>query len=155
MINAKDKIRLRVNDFVTALSDLVREATVAEIVEAVKRAAAPTSARPAAPVARPRDARAARGTAGRKPGPGPAPGPRAKAPIAAARSGHQRTPELLAQLMGRVHSHINENPGLSVGAIAVSLGTATKELSLVLRKLLDEKKVVSKGKKRGTRYFPR
>lgn len=152
MINAKDKIRLRVNDFVTALSDLVREATVAEIVEAVKRAAAPTSAhaaRPAAPVAQPSSARGARGVAGRKPG------PQAKAPIAAARGGQQRTPELLAQLMGRVHGHVNANPGTSVGAIALSLGTATKELSLVLRKLVDEKKVVSKGKKRGTRYFPR
>jgi hypothetical protein len=149
MINAKDKIRLCVNDFVTVLSDLVREATVAEIVEAVKRSAERPSARPAAAVAQPRHARDARGVAGRKPG------PQAKAPIAAARGGQQRTPELLAQLMGRVHGHINANPGLSVGAIAVSLGTATKELSLVLRKLLDEKKVVSKGKKRGTRYFPR
>jgi hypothetical protein len=149
MINAKDKIRLCVNDFVTVLSDLVREATVAEIVEAVKRSAERPSARPAAAVAQPRQARDARGVAGRKPG------PQAKAPIAAARGGQQRTPELLAQLMGRVHGHINANPGLSVGAIAVSLGTATKELSLVLRKLLDEKKVVSKGKKRGTRYFPR
>ena len=146
MINAKDKIRLCVNDFVTVLGDLVREATVAEIVAAITSAAEPASARRAAPVAQATHARA---VAGRKPG------RPAKAPIAAARGGQQRTPELLAQLKGRVHGHINENPGRSVGAIAVSLGTATKELSLVLRKLLDEKKVVSKGKKRGTRYFPR
>lgn len=149
MINAKDKIKLCVNDFVTVLGDLVREATVAEIVEAIKSAAERPSSRAAAPVAQPRPARDAREVAGRKPG------RQAKAPIAAARGGQQRTPEALAQLLGRVHGHINENPGQSVGAIAVSLGTAPKELSLVLRKLLDEKKVVSKGKKRGTRYFPR
>jgi hypothetical protein len=151
MINANDKIRLRVNDFVTVLSDLIRAATIAEIAEAIKSATVHAPARRVAPLAQPKNARDERGSAARKPA------SQAKAPIAAAASkgGQQRTPELLAQLMGRVHSHINENPGHGVGAIAVSLGTSSKELSLLLRKLLDDKKVISKGKKRGTRYFPR
>jgi hypothetical protein len=152
MMNANDKIRLRVNDFVDVLSTLIRQATVDEITEALKSATAHPSARgaaPVAPVAQRKNARDVRGVAGRKPG------YQAKAPVAVSRPGQQRAPELLAQLMGRVQSHIEGNPGHGVGAIAVGLGTSTKELSLVLRKLLDDKKVISKGKKRGTRYFPR
>jgi hypothetical protein len=151
MLNTTDKIRLRVNDFVTVLSDLIREATVAEIIEAMKGATLPASARRTSPPAQPRMVRAARVAADRKSG------YQAKAPVAAAAShgGQQRTPELLAQLMGRVHGHIQSNPGRGVGAIAASLGTSSKDLSLVLRKLVNDNKIVSKGKKRGTRYFPR
>jgi hypothetical protein len=57
--------------------------------------------------------------------------------------------------MARVHAHIKAQPGHGVGPITAALGTSTRDLSLVPRKLLDEKKVTSKGKKRGTRYFPR
>ena len=149
MIAANDKIRLRVNDFVNVLSDLIREATLGEIAEAIKSATVHAPARRIGALARTTSARDARGVAGRTPG------YQAKAPIAASTGGQQRTPELLAQLMGRVHSHINAHPGDGVGTIAASLGTSSKELSLLLRKLLDDKKVVSMGKKRGTRYFPR
>ncbi len=149
MNTAKDEIRLRVNDFVDLLSNLVRQAAVDEIAEAIKNATVPTSARRSMAPAQIRNARDERKVAGGKPG------HQVEAPIAASRGGQQRTPELLAQLMGRVYSHITANPDQGVGSIAVSLGTSTKELSLVLRKLLDDKKVISKGKKRGTRYFPR
>jgi hypothetical protein len=130
-----DKIRLAVNEFVNVLSGLVREAAMVEVTEAIKNATGYASA--------------PRAVVGRKPS---AP---ARAPIAASNDGKQRTPELLAQLMGRVHSTIVATPGQSVGTIAASLGTSSKALSLALRKLLNDKKVVSKGKKRGTRYFPR
>ena len=149
MSNLKDQLRTRVDDFVNELSDLVRQATVEEIVEALKNAEVHTSARRAAPPVEIANALEERKVAVRKPG------RPAKAPIAAPTAGQQRAPELLAQLMERVHRHIKANPGQGVAPIAASLGTSTKELSLLLRKLLDEKKITSKGKKRGTRYFPK
>ena len=148
MNTAKDEIKLRVNDFVDVLSNLVRRAAMEEVAEAIKNATAPTSARwssAPAPIMKVRDERP---VAGRKPG------ARARAPVADSNGGQKRTPELLAQLMGRIQSNIKSNPGQGVGSIAGSLGTSTKELSLLLRKLLNDKKVISKGKKRGTRYFP-
>jgi hypothetical protein len=120
-----------------------------EIVEALKNADVHTSARRSGSPTEVAKAHEERKVAGGKPG------RPAKAPIAAPKAGQQRAPELLAQLMERVHRHIKANPGQGVGLIAVALGTSTKELSLLLRKLLDEKKVTSKGKKRGTRYFPK
>jgi DNA-binding NtrC family response regulator len=146
MSTAKDEIRLRVNDFVTVLNNLVRQAAVEEVAEAIKNAAIPAFARRPAALARLVHERK---VADRKPG------SRVSASIADSKGGQQRTPELLAQLMGRVHGNILHNPGQGVGQIAASLGTSSKDLSLLLRKLLDDKKVISKGKKRGTRYFPR
>ena len=55
----------------------------------------------------------------------------------------------------RVWEHIRANSGQGVEQIAKELGTSTKELSLPLRKLLAEKKIVSKGEKRATKYFSR
>jgi hypothetical protein len=40
-------------------------------------------------------------------------------------------------------------------SIARALNMTTKELVLPARKLLLEKKIVAKGQKRATRYFPR
>ena len=149
MSNAKDDLRTRVNSFVTEVSDLVRQATMGEVLEALKNAEHQAPARRAASPAKIASAREERATPTRKPG------RPAKAPIAATRPGQQRTPDFLAQLMDRVHRHIKANPGQGVGAIAASLNTSTKELSLLLRKLVNEKKIVSTGKKRGTRYLPR
>ena len=145
MSNAKDEIKRHVDDFVTVLSTLVRRAAVEEVTAAIESAAAQRPMRPAQITK----------TRGLRKVVSPTPGPKGAAPLAASRPGQQRTPELLVQLMGRVHGHIEANPGQGVGPIAASLGTSTKELSLLLRKLLDDKKVISKGKKRGTRYFPR
>ena len=149
MSNAKDKIKVHVNDFVAVLSGLVRQAAVEEVTEAIRNATIHTSAPRPGPLAQRMNARSERQVARRKPG------VQAKAPIANSKGEQKRTPELLAQLMERVHSTIKAKPGQGVGSIAASLGTSSKELSLLLRKLLDDKKVLSKGKKRGTLYFPR
>lgn len=147
MSNASDDLRTRVNAFVIEVSDLVRAATMREILEALRSAEQDAPARKAGSPAR--IAGGSEAHAARKPG------RPASAPIAALRPGQQRTPEFLAQLMDRVHRHIKANPGHGVGAIAGSLDTSTKELSLLLRKLVNEKKIVATGKKRGTRYLPR
>jgi hypothetical protein len=131
------------------VSDLVRQATVGEIVEALKNAERQAPAHRAGSPAEIANAREEREVASRKPG------RPAKAPVASPRAGQQRAPELLAQLMERVHSYIKAHPGQGVAPIAASLGTSTKELGLLLRKLVDQKKVTSKGKKRGTRYYPK
>jgi hypothetical protein len=149
MSDAKDKIKAHVNDFVTVLSNLVRQAAVEEITEAIKNAAVPTSALRSGPVTQIMNGRSERKVVSRKPG------VQAKAPVANSKGEQKRTPELLAQLMERVRTTIKANPGQGVGAIAASLGTSSKELSLLLRRLVDDRKVISQGKKRGTRYFPR
>jgi hypothetical protein len=148
MSNANDRLRARVDSFVTELSDLVRHGTLGEIVDALKNAEISAPAHRAGPPAKIAKARKERKVAGGKLG------RPAKAPIAAAPAGRRRASELLAPLMARVHGYIKAHPGHGVGPVAAALGTSTRDLSLVLRKLLDEKKVTSTGKKRGTRYFP-
>ena len=148
MSNANDRLRARVDSFVTELSDLVRHGTLGEIVDALKNAEGSAPAHRGGPPAKIAKARGERKVAGSTPG------RPAKAPIAAAQAGRRRAPELLAPLMARVHGYIKAHPGHGVGPIAASLGTSTRDLSQVLRKLLDDKKVTSTGKKRGTRYFP-
>lgn len=147
MSNANDRLRARVDSFVTELSDLVRRATMGDIVEALKNAEGRALLHRGGPPAKIAKARGERRVAGGTPG------RPANAPIAASTAGRRRAPELLAPLMARVHGYIKAHPGHGVGPIAAALGTSTRDLSLVLRKLLDEKKVTSKGKKRGTRYF--
>ena len=61
----------------------------------------------------------------------------------------------LAQLMARIHGHIKANPGQGVVPMATSLGISNKDLRMPIRKLVEENKVRSTGKTRGTRYFPR
>jgi len=137
-----------VDAFVNELSDLVRQATVREIVEALNATTGDVAGRRAGFPAKTSMARDRHSVAIRQPG------SPSKAPIAARRAGQRRAPELLAQFTQGVHSYIKAHPGQGVGPIAVSVGTSTRDLSLVLRKLLDEKKITSTGKKRGTRYFP-
>ncbi|MEP7125403.1 MAG: DNA-binding protein [Byssovorax sp.] len=134
------------DSFVSELSDLVRQATMGEIVAAIQNADRPAS-RASAPAAIAKAGEKRRVAAGT-----PARG--AKAPSAASRTGYRRAPELLGPLMTRVRAYIKGHPGQAVGSIAVSLGTSTRDLSLVLRKLVGEKTILMKGKKRGTRYFP-
>jgi hypothetical protein len=148
MSNANDRLRARVDSFVTELSDLVRHGTLGEIVDALKNAEGSAPAHRGGPPAKIAKARGERKVAGGTPGRS------ATAPIAAAQAGRRRAPELLAPLMARVHGYIKAHAGHGVGPIAAALGTSTRDLGLVLRKLLHEKKVTSTGKKRGTRYFP-
>jgi hypothetical protein len=76
-------------------------------------------------------------------------------PSARGRHGEKRSPEALLQLTDQLLGYIKGNSGQGMESIAKALNTTTKELTLPVRRLLLDKKIVAKGQKRGTRYFPR
>jgi hypothetical protein len=149
MRSVNDQIRARLNAFVTELSDLIRQATLSDMAEALRSAEGHAPARRPATSVAIADARKQRKVAVRK---SVAP---AKAPTVASPAAPPRVPESLAQLMERIHSHIKANPGQGVVPMATSLGISNKDLRMPIRKLVEENKVRSTGKTRGTRYFPK
>lgn len=50
--------------------------------------------------------------------------------------------------------HIAAHPGVRIEQINASLGTATKELALPLRQLVDAGTLRTEGQRRGTKYYP-
>jgi hypothetical protein len=69
--------------------------------------------------------------------------------------GEKRTPEELAQLTDQLYACIKGNSGQGIEIIAKALNTTTKELTLPVRKLITDKKIVARGQKRATRYYAR
>jgi hypothetical protein len=69
--------------------------------------------------------------------------------------GEKRTPEQLDEVIDHVYAYIQSNGGQGIEQIAQALNTTTKDLTLPIHKLLGQKKLVSRGQKRATRYFPR
>jgi hypothetical protein len=70
------------------------------------------------------------------------------------RSGNRRSPEEIDRASQALLSEIQANPGLRVEQIGRTLGAATKDLTLPLKKLLSQRMVRSEGQRRATRYFP-
>ncbi len=68
--------------------------------------------------------------------------------------GAKRTSHDIEATSSKVLAYIKINPGLRIEQVNKQLGTTTKDLALPLRKLIEEKKVVTKGQKRSTTYFP-
>ena len=137
MANISDTIRAALDAFVTDLSNLIQEAAL----ESVEQALAEASSIPG------RGGRGGRGA-------------RASAPSFVSLSlsqsrkkGAKRTPEELEQLIKKLHGYIAKNPGQRIEQIAVGMGTSTKELTLPARKLLAEKALKTKGQRRATQYF--
>jgi hypothetical protein len=123
------KIRSRIEQFVTDLHALIREAAVASVADALADA---RSTSPAALARRPDAARMGRRVKGAK-----------------------RDPQVLESLTDRLLGFIAKNAGQRIEQIAASLGTTTKELALPAKKLIGEKKVRTTGQKRATKYFAR
>jgi DNA-binding NtrC family response regulator len=153
MSNSENEIRSRVETFVNDLSDLVRQAALEAVTEALKKGDVQAPARKvgrpakaAAPVEAQEEKKSAARTRGR---------PAAPKGGQKRRAGEKRSPQILAQVTEQVFNHIKANAGQGVEQIAKALGTTTKELTLPIRKLLADKKITSKGQKRATRYFPR
>lgn len=67
--------------------------------------------------------------------------------------GAKRTSDDLDQISEKFVAFVAKNPGLRIEQINKQLGTTTKELALPIRKMLAEKKIKAKGKKRSTTYF--
>jgi len=124
--NFTQEIRDVIESFVEELSALVRSAAVQSVTDAFGAGAG-----------------ARRGRAARLAGPSPR---RAK--------GEKRSPQDLAQLVGKLLSEIKAKPGLRMEQIAKGIGSSTKELALPAKKLIAEKKIKTKGERRATKYFP-
>jgi hypothetical protein len=152
MSDAENELRARVESFVSDLSELIRRAALEAVAETLKKGEPVVS--PTRRVGRPAKAAGVeeKRAVGR---------PRAVKAVVVSKAsakrkvGEKRPPQLLAQITEQVFNHVKANPGQGVEQIAKALSTSTKELTLPIRKLLNDKKVSSKGQKRATRYFPR
>ena len=116
------QIRARIESFTTELAELVKQAAVESVQEALNGAPAR------------RTKKAKRSTKPAKRGAMP-------------RSG-RRSPD-----PAQVLAHVRKNPGHRLEEIGAALGVATADLKVPVATLLDEKKVRTTGKARGTKYF--
>jgi hypothetical protein len=132
MANINDTIRAALDAFVEDISNLIQQAAL----ESVEQALTGASVIP-----------------GRR---GRATGRNAALTFALGRGrkkGAKRTAEELEQLIKRLHAHIAKNPGQRIEQIAQGLDITTKELNLPAKKLISEKKLTTKGQKRATTYY--
>ena len=132
MANISDTIRSALDAFVEDLSNLIQQAALESVGQALASASVVPSRR------------------GR--------GAREAAPVFASlaqnrKKGAKRTAEELEQLTKKLHGYIAKNPGQRIEQIAQSLDISTKELNLPAKKLISEKKLSTKGQKRATTYF--
>lgn len=154
MDNVETQIKSRVDSFVSELSALVKKQALEAVANALKgggaEAAAPSVAKAAA---------------AKKRAPVAAPAPVAKAPAKAAKAapapsaaakrkaGQKRSPDEIAKTTERLLGYIAKNSGQRIEEIAKGVASSTKELTLPIKKLLNDKKISAKGEKRATRYF--
>jgi HPt (histidine-containing phosphotransfer) domain-containing protein len=134
MANINDTIRAALDAFVEDISNLIQQAAL----DSVEQALAGASVIP-----------------GRRGGRGA--GRAAVSSFSALgrgqKKGAKRTAEELEQLIKKLHSYIAKNPGQRIEQIAQGLDITTKELNLPAKKLISEKKLSTKGQKRATTYF--
>src|SRR3954465_7788017 len=135
MANISDTIRAALDAFVNDLSNLIQEAAL----ESVEQALAEASTIPGRGC---RGARAARAGV-----------PSFVSLAQSRKKGAKRTPEELEQLIKKLHGYIAKNPGQRIEQIAQGLDISTKELNSPTKKLISEKKLSTKGQKRATTYF--
>lgn len=74
--------------------------------------------------------------------------------INARRRGGKRSPSEIRAEADKLLGYIEEHPGQRMEDIAKDVGMTTKDLSLPIKKLVGEDKVMTEGQKRATRYFP-
>lgn len=67
--------------------------------------------------------------------------------------GEKRPPALIARTTSALLAAIRSRNGQRIEQLAAAMGMPTSELKLPARKLLSERKVKTKGQKRGTQYF--
>ncbi|TAJ21109.1 MAG: DNA-binding protein [Planctomycetota bacterium] len=133
MFDSENDLRARVDAFVDDLNVLIREAALLAVHQAL-------------------------GVSGKR-GPG-RPRGAAKASVGTARAAKgggkraKRDPKAVLAMADKVHAAVKAKPGQSVEQIGKALGAPTKALTLPIRKLIEAKRVKTKGQRRGTRYFP-
>ncbi len=126
MNDVDNQIRDRVESFVAELTDLVRQAALESVSEALGGQAAP-------------------GVARRRGGRPPRPRMR--------RRGGKRSPEEIEATTHRVLEYVRQNPGHGVEQMATDLGASTKDLTLPIKKLLGNGDLLTEGQKRATKYY--
>lgn len=129
-MNVEQQIRARVDAFVAELSELLKQAALERLTDALG----------ASPLAR-----------------GAGKGKRAKAAgraPALSKKGGKRTAKELEAFSDRILATIKSQPGIRADQIATELGLVTREVVLPIKKLLATKTVTKKGQKRATAYFP-
>lgn len=67
--------------------------------------------------------------------------------------GAKRAPEDLQRLSEEFLAYVLKNPGLRIEQINKEIGATTKDLALPIRKLIADKRLKMKGKKRSTTYY--
>ena len=70
------------------------------------------------------------------------------------RRGGKRSPQEIESTTKIVIDFITRNPGQGVEQMAKALGRDTKELTLPIRKLVAARQLVTEGQKRATKYYP-
>jgi hypothetical protein len=167
MANLNDEILARIDAFASDLTALIQQAAMESVMAALGGVAAAKLAPAAKPVAPPKTAPprpAARKPAPPKPAPAPA-GPKPAVPMAkplptkpftpkARPKGAKRPPAEIAATTARLGEYIAKNPGLGIEAIGKALAIPTSDLTLPIKKLLSDKKIIFKGERRATKYFP-
>lgn len=126
------QVRAHIDSFVQELSTLVRHAAIESIQAAL--GAAPAVARGRR---RPRGARNAAPTAPSR------------------RKGGKRTPEDVAKAAELVLGYVKANAGQRLEQMARGLKMTTNDLKLPVAKLMEARKLSTKGQKRGMKYFIR
>jgi hypothetical protein len=78
------------------------------------------------------------------------------APAARSRStrGQKRDPGIIAAMTEKLAAHIAKRPGQGMEEITKALGVALKDLALPVKRLVAAKRITTKGRRRGMKYFP-
>lgn len=70
------------------------------------------------------------------------------------RKGGKRSPDEIKEAATHLLDYIRDNPGQRMEAIAKAMGSTTKDLTLPIKKLLQQNMVRVEGQKRATSYYP-
>ncbi|MCP3920043.1 MAG: hypothetical protein GY711_31320 [bacterium] len=125
------RIRDSVDAFVAELTDLVRDAALESVHEALTGTSASATRRSSSPTRKPSST------------------PR----TAKVRRGSRRSAGDVEATQRAVVDYVRANKGCSVTDIASATGLSTKDLQLPMRKLVADGKLRTTGQRRGTRYL--
>lgn len=131
-MNTEEQIRQRIEAFVRDLQALLVEAARESVVAALGGAVSSSGRRTRRAAAAPRAAKR-----GRKAG----------------RRRVRRSAEQLAEVQEKVIAVLNKNPGLTSEEIQATLGLEKRELQRPLTLLRNERRIKTKGQKRGMKYY--
>lgn len=129
MSDIEKNIRAKVQAFVEELSELVRQAALERVSEALGTGAPAPSGR------------------GRR-------APASEKKAAKRAKGQKRAPAEMERLLKTIASTIASQPGIRADQLAQEIGISTRDTSLPIKKLLADKVIAKKGQKRATQYFP-